>query len=91
MAERPWSKRPLPSGPSQQELDAPLLEAIELLELACPMHNFPGSGGIWFGNNHGPPDGGFTDWGVARAVAIVINAVVEGRLTIPYEGPPTSG
>jgi hypothetical protein len=57
-----------------------LAEAIEIVGVVRGYHSFPGSGGIWCGRNREAPDGLFTDWGLARAVAIILNAVNDGRL-----------
>ena len=42
--------------------------------------SYPGSGGIWIGDNEEHSDGNFEDWGLARAVAIIINALNNGQL-----------
>jgi hypothetical protein len=60
--------------------DDPLGDAIEFAQMVHPMRSYPGTGAIWIGSNEGLSDGSFTDWGVARAVAIIMNAVVEGKL-----------
>jgi hypothetical protein len=45
-----------------------------------PARSYSGTGGLWFGANNGMADAAFEDWGVARAVAVILNAAHEGRL-----------
>jgi len=63
-----------------------LAEAIELARLAAPFRSYAGTGGIWHGRRHDDehqymPDARFDDWGLARATAIILNAVLDGSLT----------
>lgn len=60
-----------------------LREEIELVAICAGrrgFRSFEGGGHIWAGNNSGIADGSFTDWGLARAVTAILNAVSEGRL-----------
>lgn len=68
-----------------------LEHALEIARMAYPFRSYDGTGGIWCDENNGIADGNFTDWGLARAVTIILNAVMDGTLTIPYDGPPTNG
>jgi hypothetical protein len=43
-------------------------------------YNAAGSGGIWAGSNRNIADAQFVDWGLARATAVILNAVVNGQL-----------
>jgi hypothetical protein len=52
-----------------------------------PARSYPGTGGLWFGANNGMADATFEDWGLARAVAIILNAANEGRLALPQPSP----
>jgi hypothetical protein len=67
-----------------------LLDAIGLVEIGSPYRTYGGSGGIWSGINDQIPDANFIDWGLARATAIILNAVVSGRL-VPKFNDPTPG
>lgn len=60
-----------------------LADAIELVKLAGRrgFRNYPGTGGIWFGNET-LAQGRFDDWGLGRAVARILNAVNDGRLVL---------
>jgi hypothetical protein len=49
-------------------------EALDLLGIAVPVRTYPGCGGLWFGHNTGIADATFDDWGLARAVAVILNA-----------------
>jgi hypothetical protein len=42
--------------------------------------SYPGTGGIWLRRNVHRPDAEFIDWGLARAVAEILNALADGRL-----------
>lgn len=57
-----------------------LNEAIELVKVTGEWRGYPGTGGIWIGSNKTLADARFDDWGLARAVASIINAVKDGRL-----------
>ena len=59
---------------------ANLDDAIELLRMAAPFRTYAGSGGVWCGHNNEAPDANFTDGELARAVAIILNAVLKGDL-----------
>lgn len=59
----------------------PLDRAIDLIKFAGPYHNYPGSGGVWCGENGNLPDGNFTDWALGRAMAQIAQAVYDGELT----------
>jgi hypothetical protein len=48
--------------------------------------NYPGCGGIWAARNNEIPDGNFTDWGLGRAAAVILNAVHQGRLVPLADG-----
>ena len=37
-------------------------------------------GALWFGGHRGLADADFRDWGLARAVAVILNAVLDGTL-----------
>lgn len=41
---------------------------------------YNGSGGLWAGSYNGMADAQFDDWGLARATAEILNAVIDGRL-----------
>jgi hypothetical protein len=60
--------------------DTDLADAIEIAGMVRPARSYPGTGALWFGRNEGLADATFTDWGLARAVATIINAVNDGRL-----------
>ena len=63
----------------EQEID----EAIEIARIGAAhggYRTYHDSGGIWCGSNHGIADGNFDDWGLARSVAIILNAVLDGTL-----------
>ena len=60
--------------------DWELDEAIELIGIASPFRSYPGTGGIWAGSNKNIADAQFDDWGLARATATILNAVLEGKL-----------
>ena len=57
-----------------------LNDALEIVKIGRAPRYYPGAGGIWFKEENGPADANFEDWGLARAVAEIINAVREGRL-----------
>jgi hypothetical protein len=60
-----------------------LQDAIELCAVATfggPARSYPGTGGIWLRRNVHRPDAEFIDWGLARAVAEILNALADGRL-----------
>lgn len=59
-----------------------LQHAIEIAGLGTPARTYPGGGEMWVGSNSGPADAVFTDWGLARAVAIILNAVRDGRFIL---------
>ena len=59
-----------------------LAVAIELAKIGGPYRSFPGTGGIWAGHNEQFPDADFRDWGLARATAIILNAIIDGQLII---------
>jgi hypothetical protein len=69
-------------------MDNKLADAIELVHIGAGKHgyrSYPGSGGLWVGDPNGTDgigiaDASFTDWGLARAVAEILNAVLDGRL-----------
>ena len=61
-----------------------LEDAIELVRIGTGKvgyRSYPGTGGIWAGNNDGLADAVFVDWGLARATTEILNAVLDGRLT----------
>jgi hypothetical protein len=61
-----------------------LADAIELVRIgagATGYRSYPGTGGVWAGGNDGIADVVFSDWGLARATAEILNAVLDGRLT----------
>ena len=39
-------------------------------------------GGLWHGENNGPCDASFADWGLAKATEVILNAAVTGKLVI---------
>ena len=49
-------------------------EAAMIAPLARTMHTEPGSGAIYWDGEGGEPLGGFTDWGLARAVAVIVRS-----------------
>jgi hypothetical protein len=60
-----------------------LEDAIELVRIGAGKvgyRSYPGTGGIWAGNNDGLADAVFVDWGLARATTEILNAVLDGRL-----------
>ena len=60
-----------------------LTDAIKLARIgagAMGYRSYAGSGGMWVGGNDGIADATFEDWGLARAVAEILNAVLDGRL-----------
>lgn len=59
-----------------------LEHAIEIAKIGSPYRSYDGTGSIWVGRNEGLPDGGFTDWGLARATTIILNAAINGKLRI---------
>ena len=62
--------------------------AIEIIKIGATnggYRNYPGSGGIWAGRNDGFADARFNDFGLARATAEVLNAVLDGRLVLNSE------
>jgi hypothetical protein len=81
-----------------QPTPTPLDDAIELIAMAHPCRTQDGGGELWCGRRGDAPDARFDDWGLARAVAITLNAVVEGRLAAvprvawqPIETAPRDG
>jgi hypothetical protein len=60
--------------------DDELMESVELARMASPFRSYPGTGGIWCGSNNNLADATFDDWGLARAVARIMNAVLDGTL-----------
>jgi len=63
-----------------------LEHAIEIAKIGASKHGYrtyDGSGGIW--RNDEFPDAVFDDWGLACATAIILNAVVAGKLVIRPE------
>jgi hypothetical protein len=66
-------------------VDDKLVDAVELIRIGAGKQgyrSYPGTGGIWAGYNDGIADATFTDWGLARAAAEILNAVLDGRLMI---------
>ena len=60
-----------------------LEEAIELAGIGAPYRTYSSSGGMWSGHSDDRmADATFTDWGLARATAIILNAVVAGTLQV---------
>lgn len=61
-----------------------LNHAIELVKIGGGRSGYRthgGCGGIWCGyNKNGFPDANFIDWGLARATAIILNALINGEL-----------
>ena len=49
-------------------------EAAMIAPLARTMHTEPGSGAIYWEGDGGEPLGRFTDWGLARAVAVIVRS-----------------
>jgi hypothetical protein len=41
---------------------------------ALEIRSYPGTGSLWFGRNSEFADASFTDWGLARATATILNA-----------------
>ena len=72
------------SAEGNPEMNA-LEDAIEIVKIGAPYRTYSGDGGMWCGQNRGIADANFDDWGLARATAAILNAVVEGRLTIEIE------
>lgn len=69
-----------------------LRDAIELVGIGAGKdgdgyRSYPGTGSIWCGRNEGIADANFVDWGLARATALILNAVVRGDL-VPAQTPP---
>lgn len=66
-------------GRAMSELD----EAISLVRTGAGRRgyrSYSGGGEIWAGNNEQYADARFVDWGLARATAIILNAVARGEL-----------
>lgn len=64
--------------------NAELEDAIEIIRIGAGKQgyrNYPGSGGIWAGRNENFADATFVDWGLARATATILNAVLDGTLS----------
>ena len=59
-----------------------LEEEVELIKFAGPYRNYPGTGGIWLGDNTNFSDGEFSDWALGRAMARIAQAVMDGELVI---------
>jgi hypothetical protein len=62
-----------------------LADAIELARIgagATGYRSCNGTGGVWAADNAGLADAVFTDFGLARATAEILNAVLDGRLAI---------
>lgn len=57
-----------------------LEEAIEIVKVAGGYRTYPGAGGMWTSHNIGLPDAQFDDRGLAKATAIILNAVISGGL-----------
>lgn len=68
-------------------MDDDLKDAIELVKIGSPYRSYPGTGGIWAGRNQDFADANFVDWGLARATATILNAVVGGKLKTDATGP----
>ena len=63
-----------------------LEEAIEIARIGAGKEGFqsyPGTGSIWAGQHDGFADINCTDWGLARAIAIILNATLDGTLSLP--------
>jgi hypothetical protein len=61
-----------------------LKDAIEIVKTGAGRRgyrSYPGTGGIWCGDNEQIPDAQFVDWGLAKATAEILNAVLDGRLS----------
>lgn len=57
--------------------------ALQILSIGMGrdgVRHYEDSGGLWFGRNQGFADATFVDWGLARAVAVILTAVNAGRL-----------
>jgi hypothetical protein len=62
-----------------------LTDAIELIRIgagAKGYRSYPGTGGMGVGGNDGIADATFEDWGLARETSEILNAVLDGRLTV---------
>jgi hypothetical protein len=60
-----------------------LEDAIEIISIGAGKdgyRSYADTGGIWAGDNAGLADATFVDWGLARATAEILNAVLDGRL-----------
>jgi hypothetical protein len=63
--------------------DMPLKDAVELVRIGAGKRgyrSYPGTGGIWAGDNDGIADAVFVEWGLARATATILNAALDGQL-----------
>lgn len=63
-----------------------LEHAIEIARIGAGKdgyRSYDGTGGMWAGAHNGMADAVFTDWGLARATSIILNAVLDGRLALP--------
>ena len=60
-----------------------LEHAIEIAMIGMHHNEFRADGGgLWTSDVEGPPDATFTDWGMARATAMILNAVRDGSLIL---------
>lgn len=51
--------------------------AIEIAKIGGRYRSYDGTGGLWCGANEGIADAMFKDRGLARATAIILNAVID--------------
>lgn len=66
-----------------------LSHALEIARIGGRYRFWPGSGQVTTPYDHPmQPAGNFVDWGLARAVAIILNAVIDGKLVVA--SPPLS-
>lgn len=59
-----------------------LAHAIEIAITADSARVHASGGSLWFGGNQGIADATFQDWGSARATAVILNAVKDGKLVL---------
>ena len=61
-------------------------DAIEIVKIGGPYSTYPGTGDL-YGVTDLSIEAKFWDWGLARATAVILNAVIDGKLVLKSAGP----
>lgn len=62
-----------------------LEHAIEIVRIGAGGSGYRvygGSGAMWAGTNNSFADATFQDWGLAKATEVILNAILDGRLSL---------